>query len=61
MRSGKHGKINMNKGQRKQAAAALGRLGGKARAKRLTPEQRSAEAKRAAEARWKAKQKGQSQ
>jgi hypothetical protein len=51
----------MNTKQRKQAAAALGRLGGKARAKRLTPEQRSAEAKRAAEARWNAKQKRESQ
>ena len=51
----------MNKEQRRQAAAALGRLGGKARAKKMTPEQRSAEAKRAAEARWKAKQKGEPQ
>jgi len=51
----------MNKEQRKEAAKALGRLGGKARAKRMTPEQRSAEAKRAAEARWKTKQKGETQ
>ena len=39
------------------AAVQLGRLGGlkggKARAKALTPEQRSAVAKKAAEARWK--------
>jgi len=38
------------------AAVALGRLGGlkggKARAKKLTPEQRSAIAKKAAESRW---------
>lgn len=37
------------------AAAALGRKGGAARAKRLTKEQRTAVAKRAAEARWKAR------
>lgn len=40
----------------KAAAAALGRLGGlkggKARAEKLTPEQRKAIAKKAAEARW---------
>jgi len=40
------------------AAVALGRLGGlkggKARAKRLTPEQRSEIAKKAAQARWNA-------
>lgn len=39
------------------AAVALGRRGGlkggKARAAKLTPEQRSASAKKAAEARWK--------
>ena len=38
------------------AAVALGRLGGKkggkARAKKMTPEQRSAAAKKAARARW---------
>ena len=39
------------------AAVALGRKGGKATAKNLTPEQRSEMAKLAAEARW-AKAKG---
>jgi hypothetical protein len=33
-------------------AAALGRLGGPARAKAMTKEQRSASAKKAADARW---------
>jgi hypothetical protein len=37
----------------KSAAAELGSRGGKARAKRMTPEQRSAVAKKAAKARWK--------
>jgi hypothetical protein len=36
-----------------QALKELGRLGGQTRAKRLTAEQRSAIAKKAAEARWK--------
>ena len=58
MRGGKHGKY-MNKEQRKQAAKALGRLGGQKRAKNLTPEQRSEGAKKAAQARWQAKQKGE--
>jgi hypothetical protein len=49
----------MNKEQRKQAAKALGRLGGQKRAKNLTPEQRSEGAKKAAQARWQAKQKGE--
>jgi hypothetical protein len=35
------------------AAKALGKKGGKARAKKLTPEQRSEIAKKAAAARWK--------
>lgn len=35
-----------------RAAAALGRLGGKARAEILTKEQRSESARRAAQARW---------
>lgn len=34
------------------AAVALGRRGGRARAEKLTPEQRSAIAKKAAKARW---------
>ncbi len=42
--------------ERHAAAVALGRLGGKkggkARAKKLTPEQRTAIAKKAAQARW---------
>jgi hypothetical protein len=35
-----------------RAGRAGGQIGGKARAKRMTPEQRSAAAKHAAEARW---------
>ena len=35
-----------------QAAAALGRKGGKARADRMTPEQRAKAARKAAEKRW---------
>jgi hypothetical protein len=35
------------------AAIALGRKGGKATAKKLTPEQRSKAASKAAQARWK--------
>jgi len=46
-----------NKGKKNPEAVSLGRLGGlkggKARAAKLTKEQRSAIAKRAAEARWK--------
>jgi hypothetical protein len=38
--------------KKNQAAAALGKLGGKARAKKLTPEQRKASARKAAQARW---------
>jgi hypothetical protein len=42
--------------EKNPAAVALGKLGGKkggkARAEKLTPEQRSAIAKKAAEARW---------
>ncbi len=37
------------------AAVALGKKGGKARAKSLTPEERKAIAKKAAESRWKRK------
>jgi hypothetical protein len=43
--------------KKNSAAASLGRLGGKARAKKLTREQRKESAKKAAKARW-AKQKG---
>jgi hypothetical protein len=35
-----------------KAAVRLGRKGGKATAKKLTPEQRRASARRAAQARW---------
>lgn len=35
-----------------KAAQALGRKGGKARAKKMTPEQRAEIARKAAEARW---------
>jgi hypothetical protein len=46
--------------QKNPAAVALGKLGaskgGKARAEKLTPEQRSAIAKKAAKARWAKKQ-----
>ncbi len=40
---------------KEKAAALLGRLGGIARAKKLTAAQRKAIAKKAAEARWKKK------
>jgi hypothetical protein len=40
------------------AAASLGKLGGKATAKKLTPTERSANARRAVRARW-AKAKGE--
>lgn len=43
--------------KKNQAAAALGKLGGKARAKKLTAEQRSASAQKAAQARWAKKKK----
>ena len=40
-------------GKRKnRAAAAMGRKGGKSRMRQLTPEERQALARRAAEARW---------
>jgi hypothetical protein len=46
-----------NKSKKNPAAVALGRLGGlrggQVRAERLTPEQRTAIAKKAAETRWK--------
>jgi hypothetical protein len=38
--------------KKNRAAAALGKLGGKARAKKLTAEQRRASAQNAAQARW---------
>jgi hypothetical protein len=38
--------------KKNQAAASLGKLGGNARAKKLTPEQRKASARKAAQARW---------
>lgn len=38
-----------------KAAQSLGRRGGKARAEKMTPEQRSEIAKKAAEKRWKTK------
>jgi hypothetical protein len=38
--------------QKDEAAASLGRRGGKARAKKLTPEQRSEIARKAAAKRW---------
>ena len=40
------------------AAVELGKRGAEARMKKLTPEQRSAAAKKAAEARWGKKQEG---
>jgi hypothetical protein len=39
-------------GKKNAAAVRLGRLGGKATAKKLTPEQRRASAKKSAIARW---------
>jgi hypothetical protein len=44
--------------RKNQAAVQLGRLGGKARVKNQTPEERRESAKRAADARW-AKQKAE--
>jgi hypothetical protein len=44
--------------KKNRAAASLGRLGGRARAKKLTTEQRKESAKKAAQARW-AKKKEQ--
>jgi len=44
--------FDANDGKNK-AAQELGRKGGKARAEKMTPEQRSAIAKEAAKARWK--------
>jgi acyl-CoA reductase-like NAD-dependent aldehyde dehydrogenase len=41
--------------EKDEAAAALGRKGGAARAKAMTPERRAEIARRAADARWKAK------
>jgi len=38
--------------KKNQAAASLGKLGGKARAKNLTPEERAKSARKAAKARW---------
>jgi acyl-CoA reductase-like NAD-dependent aldehyde dehydrogenase len=38
----------------KKAAVAMGRKGGKARAEKLTPDERSEIARKAAKARWKA-------
>lgn len=43
--------------QKNPAAVALGRKGGEATAKKLTQKQRSAAARKAAEARWKSKEK----
>ena len=55
------GEATVEKPTKNAAAQALGRLGGakggKARAKALSPEQRTASAKKAAAARWK-KQRG---
>jgi hypothetical protein len=45
--------------KKNQAAASLGKLGGKARAKKLTPEQRKASARKAAHARWAKKKEKQ--
>jgi hypothetical protein len=47
------------KSERSKAAALLGRKGGSTTAKRLTPEQRSEAARRAALARWEKKHPGQ--
>ena len=41
--------------KKSKAAQMLGRKGGTARAKKMTPAQRSASAKKAAQARWGAK------
>lgn len=46
------GEEEEQEGTKNKAAAELGRLGGKARAKKLSPEERSAIAKKAAKKRW---------
>ena len=57
------GQAPKKKKRKNPAAVALGKLGGakggKARAKALTPEQRSEIARKAAETRWGAKSNGQ--
>jgi len=45
--------------KKNRAAAALGKLGGRARAKNLTVEQRKASAQKAAQARWAKQRKAQ--
>jgi general stress protein YciG len=42
----------VNKEERRQYAAALGKQGGKARAKAMSPEERSEAARKAVQARW---------
>jgi hypothetical protein len=49
------GEIQDTAAEERQTRASLGRRGGKKRAERLTPEQRSKIAKKAAKARWAAK------
>lgn len=48
---------SMSEGEHHEISQKGGLKGGKARAKKLTPEQRSAIAKKAAEAKWAAKRK----
>lgn len=52
LRSGTHRRKKICMAKKDQAAVRLGRKGGKATAKKLTPEQRRASARRAAQARW---------
>jgi hypothetical protein len=46
------GEIEEDTDEPKSAAAELGRKGGKARAKKMTPEQRAEAARKAATSRW---------
>jgi hypothetical protein len=54
-----HSNLNFAMTPKNPAAVALGRKGGKATARKLTPEQRRESARRAAQARWAKKKKNQ--
>jgi len=48
----------VSKKERSEYAAALGRAGGKARAKKMSPAERSEAARKAVQARWERKKGG---
>ena len=52
------GEVEDERDEVKSAAASLGRLGGKARAEKMSPERRAEIARKAAEKRWGSKSKG---